>query len=158
MPGLGPSTYADDMRGIVDRSFCFSEKYQEQQGRADRVGAQPGMLEFERKMVKRAFKLGIPLFAHSFCRNGHEQNALYVRGVTKAMAGQSPHNYGAAVDLVHGTKAWGLTRKQWDILGHIGNELAASLGLKITWGGEWQFYDPAHWELTNWREIRDQYR
>lgn len=172
VPGLGPATYAEDLRGMVNRSFCFSEKYSEQQGRADRVGAQPEMLEFERKMIKRAFKLGIPLFAHSVCRSGDDQNRLFVKGVTKARGGESPHNYGAAVDLIHGTKGWDLTRKQWGILGHIGKELAETIRvpyvapdgkhgtkpLRLTWGGDWKFYDPAHWELTNWQEIRDQYR
>lgn len=158
VPGLGPATYADDLRGMVNRSFCFSEKYSEQQGRADRVGADPRLLEFERKLVKRLFKLGVPMFAHSVCRNGADQDRLFVKGVTKARAGQSPHNYGAAVDLIHGIKGWDLTRRQWDIIGHLGNELAASLTLEVIWGGTWEFWDPAHWELADWREIRDRYR
>jgi hypothetical protein len=153
VPGLG-GTYAAELRGIVDHAFCFSEKYGEQQMRADRFKAQPDVLEFERKLIKRCRKLGIPLFAHCVNRSAEEQTRLYVKGVTKANAGESPHNYGCAVDLVHGTKAWGLTRKQWEVIGHLGKELAIQNGLKVTWGGDWSFYDPAHWELTNWREIR----
>lgn len=154
IPGLGPSAYADELRGLVDFAFCFSDKYSEQQGRADRTGADPGLLEFERKLVKRAYKLGIPLFAHSVVRYADEQNRLYVKGVTKARAGDSPHNFGCAVDLIHGTKGWSLTEKQWEIIGHLGEELAKSLTLDVTWGGRWRFYDPAHWELTSWKEVR----
>ena len=157
VPGLGPTAYASELLDMIDRPFCFSEKYGTQQGRADRTGAQPEILDFEKRLVKRAYKLGIPLFAHCVNRGSAEQNKLFREGRSKARAGESPHNYGAAVDLIHGTKAWNLSTKQWLILGHLGKELAAQSGLKVTWGGDWKFYDPAHWELTNWREIRAQY-
>lgn len=157
VPGLGEDAYADELRGMVDHAFCFSTKYTDQQGRADRLGAQPEILEFERKLVKRVRKLGIPLFAHCVIRTSQEQNRLFNAGRSKARAGESPHNYGAAVDLIHGTKAWALSRRQWAIIGHLGKELAIQAGLKVTWGGEWDFYDPAHWELSEWRTIRNQY-
>lgn len=157
VPGLGDSAYAGELRGMSDRAFCYSERYSDQQGRADRTGAQPEILEFERKLVKRALKLGIPLFAHQIVRGSADQNAAFREGRSKARAGESPHNYGAAADLVHGTKAWNLTRKQWAILGHLGKEVAAQSGIAITWGGDWTFYDPAHWELTDWRKIRASY-
>nr|WP_316650746.1 M15 family metallopeptidase [uncultured Gellertiella sp.] len=98
--------------------------------------------------------IGVPLFAHTICRSVADQNEAYIRGRSKARAGQSPHNYGLAVDIIHGIKAWDLTRKQWDILGHVGAEVAAAQGVKLEWGGNWQFWDPAHWELANWRELR----
>lgn len=157
VPGLGGDAYASELRGIVDREFCYSQKWGEQQMRADRHGAQPEILEFERKLIKRAFKLGVPLFAHCVNRTSVEQNKLFREGRSKARAGESPHNYGAAVDLIHGTKGWNLTRRQWGIIGHLGKELARSLTLDVTWGGDWKFYDPAHWELTDWRAIRAAY-
>ncbi len=157
VPGLGPDAYSSELRGMIDHPFCHSDRYGEQQSRADRTGAQPEILEFERKLIKRARKFGIPLFAHCVIRGSTDQNRLFREGRSKARAGESPHNYGAAVDLIHGTKAWDLSRKQWAILGHLGKELAASLGLKLTWGGDWEFYDPAHWELTEWRAIRARY-
>lgn len=154
IPALGSHAYAHELRGMVDRPFCFSERYSDQQGRADRTGAQFEILQFERAFVRRAFKLGVPIFAHAVYRSASEQNSAFVRGVSKAKAGQSPHNFGCAVDLVHGTKAWDLTAKQWAILGHLGKEIAAQAGIKITWGGDWKFYDPAHWELSDWRTRR----
>lgn len=157
VPGLGTDAYADELRGMVDRAFCFSERYNVQQGRAERTGAQPDIVEFERKLVRRAFKLGIPLFAHTVIRGSADQNKAFREGKSKARAGESPHNFGAAVDIIHSTKAWGLTQRQWAILGHLGKEVAAQAGLAVTWGGDWKFYDPAHWELTNWREVRSRY-
>lgn len=152
--------YSFELRGMLDHPFIHSEKYSEQQGRAKRAlpapdnrVAAPELLEFERKLIKRARKLGIPLFTHCVFRSAKEQDALFVQGRSKARAGQSPHNYGLAADIVHGTKGWDLTRKQWEIIGHIGKELATQAGIKITWGGDWNFYDPAHWELSNWKAI-----
>ncbi len=163
IPTLGEAAYPQEVAGLVYRSFTFSEKYGEQQGRADRFGAQPEILEFERKFIKNAFKLGIPLFAHSIVRGSAEQNELFRKGVSKAKAGDSAHNYGAAVDIIHGVKAWQLTKKQWLILGHLGHETARAAGIKVVWGGDWKKpgeelgWDPAHWELAAWREIRRRY-
>lgn len=150
--------FATELRGMVDRSFLQTSKFKEQQHRADRTLAQPEILAFEAKFLRRLTKLGIPMFTHACVRGADEQDGLFVRGHSKARAGQSPHNYGAAIDVIHSLKGWNLTRKQWDLLGHVGKETAKSMGLKLVWGGDWSFYDPAHWELENWREIRDDYR
>ena len=157
VPGLGASAYARELDGMRNRSFTLTERYGDQQRRADRVGADPRILEFERKLIGRAFKLGVPLFAHCCVRGSAEQSRLFKEGRSKARPGESPHNYGAAVDIVHSLKAWDLTRKQWEIIGHLGKETAKAIGVRVSWGGDWQFYDPAHWELADWLKIRAQY-
>lgn len=162
VPGLGGDAFPAELRAMIDFPFTFSEKFVDQQGRADRQGAQLQILEFERKFVARCKKIGIPMFAHCVNRGSVEQNALKKAGFSKAGAGQSPHNFGAAVDLIHGTKGWNLTEKQWAILGHLGHEVAHSAGIRITWGGndgpgDKFAWDPAHWELTDWRDIRASY-
>lgn len=152
-----PDAYGEELRGMVDHAFCKSQRYTDQQARANREGADQRILEFERKLIKRARKLGVPLFAHCVIRSSHEQNNAFLAGRSKARAGESAHNYGCAVDIVHGTKGWALSERQWAILGHLGKELAAALGLAVVWGGDWKFWDPAHWELADWRSIRDQH-
>lgn len=147
--------YRTALAGIADRQFCESVKYGEQQFRADRFKADPRILEFERLMIKRLRKLDVPFFAHCIWRNEQDQNAAYVRGVSRAKWGESPHNFGCAVDLIHGTKAWDLTERQWSIVGHIGKELAAQNTLPIAWGGDFKsLWDPAHWELTDWQRVK----
>lgn len=136
-----------------NRAFLQTERYKSQQTRAIRAGCHPDIIEFERKLIKKMLKLGVPMFCHSALRDSDEQNALYVKGHSKARGGQSPHNYGLAADVVHSVKAWDLSRAQWAVVGHVGKELAASLGIKIEWGGDWEFYDPAHWQLANWRDL-----
>ncbi len=150
--------YSTALRGMMDSAFCLSERYKDQQGRALRYGAHPDIVEFERRLVARFRKLRVPLFAHCVVRGEDEQNSLFVRGLSKARAGQSPHNYGLAVDIVHGTRAWDLSRQQWDLIGHVGHEVAAQLGVSVEWGGDWSFYDPAHWELANWRDVGTSWR
>lgn len=149
-----PSTFGDALRGMADRPFLKSQKWQDQQWRAVREGAHPDILEFERVMIKRMAKLGVPMFAHCVVRSLEQQAAEFAEGNSRAKPGNSPHNYGCAVDLVHSTKAWGLSEKEWLLIGHVGKELITQKGLAITslaWGGDWKFYDPAHWELADWR-------
>lgn len=86
-------------------------------------------------------------------RTADEQAMLYVKGRTKVKPPMAAHVQGCAVDLIHGVKAWQLTREEWNLWGHIGVEVARKLHIKIEWGGSWKFYDPAHFELANWRAI-----
>jgi mRNA-degrading endonuclease RelE of RelBE toxin-antitoxin system len=89
-------------------------------------------------------------------RSNEEQTKLYNQGrstpgqiVTYAKAGQSPHNYGLAVDL-----AWrrpGTKEALWtlSLYKKLANK-AAELGFE--WGGSWtSFKDNPHYEIKNWR-------
>lgn len=154
--------YQTAMRQLVDKPFLQTVKYREQQGRADRTRQlvyfdektqRYPILAFEKALIRDLRRRGIPMFAHCVVRSDAEQTALYVKGRTKARAGESPHNHGMAVDIIHSVLAWGLDKKSWEIISHIGYEVGARLGLEMKWGGEWSFYDPAHWELTHWRVL-----
>lgn len=123
--------------------------------RANRVGAHPDILEFEKRLVTRMRKQDVPLWCHTCVRTMADQDAAYVRGVSKAKAGQSAHNYGMAVDIVHGTMGWNLQPLSWALLGHIGEEISVQSGIDVTWGGTWKFYDPAHWELSEWQKLKE---
>lgn len=137
--------------------FLKSVKYQQQQTRANRVGADPRILEFADKVIKRGADLGIPLFAHTIVRTYDDQLSAYVRGVTRDVPndGLWPHRF-AAVDIVHGTLGWmdnPVVAHGWDVIGHLGKEVANSMSIKIVWGGDWKFYDPAHFELEGWKQM-----
>lgn len=149
-----PETFSGALRYMVNRPFLSSSRYRAQQWRAERKGADEDILLFEKAVIRRFEKLGVPMFAHCIVRSAAVQGRLYVQGHTKALPGQSPHNFGCAVDLVHGVRAWDLPKPCWDLIGHVGKEVAAQLGIKVSWGGEWKFYDPAHWELVDWKDRR----
>lgn len=155
--------YIEALRGLVNRPFLASQKQQEQQWRADRNGANPGILQFERRFVRKAADMGVPVFAHCVVRSREEQAKRKADGFSNAAPGQSPHQYGLAVDLVHSVRAWQLTPKEWQVMGHIGRQVAKSCGLKLIWGGDDPgeadkfSWDPAHWELVGWQTQKDKY-
>lgn len=146
-----PANYAEALKQLVHKAHLASEKHRDQQARPQRLGADPDLLRFERAFCRRFEKLGVPMFPHCIVRGRHEQNRLFVTGKSLARFPKSPHNFGMAVDLVHGVHAWNLSKGSWEIVGHVGKEVAAQLGVKVSWGGDWRFYDPAHWELSDWR-------
>ncbi|WP_292208216.1 M15 family metallopeptidase [Mesorhizobium sp.] len=141
----------NSLASIADRKFCEGVKYSDQQLRADRRAAHPDIVGFGRLLVWRMRRLNVPMFESTVWRTMDDQQAAYVLGHSKAKPGESPHNFGMAVDVIHGVRGWDLSRAQWSIIGHVGKELAAQRGLRLTWGGDWKFYDPAHWELHGWR-------
>lgn len=150
---MSDDTYKQAREVMVRQEYFETQKWKDQQLRADRKGAHMDILDFERKFISKMKANGIPMFAPCVMRSRVEQQILYDRGFSKAKAGKSPHQHGMAVDIVHSTMAWDLpSRKCWELIGMMGKEVAASAGIKVEWGGDWKFYDPAHWQLANWEE------
>lgn len=151
-------TYKLARAELIDRDMLVSRNYLEQQWRALRIGANPELLLFTRLFVAKLAKLGIPVFPSEIVRTPQRQLQLYKDGFSKAKGAKAPHPYGCAVDLVHSVRGWSLSKKQWEFFGVLGKELANQRGIAITWGGDWPpivdkvGWDPAHWQLTGWRE------
>ena len=93
-------------------------------------------------------------------RSFTDQTKLYAKGrttpgtiVTHAKAGESPHNYGLAIDIAFrkkGTKGAIWSRDLYEKL----EPLATKFGLQ--WGGRWtSFVDNPHYEVKNWKLIKD---
>ena len=143
--------YREALNSIRDRAYLMGERYAAQQMRADRVGTNADLLAFYDAFQRQLRALGVPMFAAEFRRSADRQDALHAAGKTKALRGQSPHGFGLAVDVVHSKLGWDLTRQQWTLIGHIGKSVAARGRMKIDWGGDWEFYDPAHWQVRGWR-------
>lgn len=96
-------------------------------------------------------KKGLPFLVYETWRSAETQEKYYERKVTKARAGQSPHNHGLAVDFVLDTKKIRVRRREWkgrlypdawddetpeavDAWCELG---AAAQGLGLVWGGKW---------------------
>lgn len=140
------------LRVLTDRSFLLLPKYQEQQWRANRVGAHPKMLLFEKKLIARFETLGIPMFTHCFVRTHEQQKKEYEEGDSKSPPGQGVHEFGMGFDLIHSVAGWNLAPESWKMVRHIGNEVAAQNGIPLRHDISW---DPAHWELADWRKYKD---
>lgn len=151
--------YSSALRVLQDPEWLKSEKHQEQHWRANRDGADERILLFEQRFISRMAKLGVPMFAHGVVRTVADQRAAFVQGHSKN-DGSRPYPHKAwACDIVHGRLLWdGVPPEGWLLLGHIGKEVASANGLKMVWGGDWKRkpsdavgWDPAHWELADWR-------
>lgn len=151
-------SYKKAREEMIDRDACVSRRYGEQQWRALRIGAHPQIIEFTVMFVAKMKKLNIPMFASEIVRTTERQRQLYEQGFSEALGAKAPHPYGMAADIVHGVHGWNLSKKQWELIGVLGKELAIQRGIAIVWGGDWPplvekvGWDPAHWQLKHWRE------
>jgi hypothetical protein len=137
---------------ITDKHYFANPNWNQQQGRAVRQGCHPDILEFERTFIKKLRTNGIPMFCHTAMRSNAEQQRLYEEGHSQIKQAGA-HQAGCAVDIIPSVQPWDMDKRCWSIVGHLGHEHAAAKGIDIRWGGDWSFYDPAHWELANWREL-----
>lgn len=155
--------YREALHDLVDGKFLKSRKYSEQQWRGLRIGVNPVVIEFTRVFVARMRDNGIPVFPVIMLRSVAQQWKEYREGDSKARPDKAPHVWGCAVDIVHSTKAWALSPKQWEFFGHVGKELCTQRNLAMDWGGDWApirnnvGWDPAHWQLRGWRAVMTQY-
>lgn len=116
---------------------------------------------FAAAFIEAARKRGIPLYVHGAFRTQEAQQALYDAGRTKTLWPRAAHCVGAAVDIVHGKFHWDMTPQEWQYLHKLGRDVERKINatlkvnqrLNLTWGGNWKFYDPAHWELHNWADL-----
>lgn len=136
----------------VRKEYFTSDTYLRQQDRADWQQTDAQLCRFVAYLVHDARKRGIPLFVHSAFRTEAEQNALRAKGRSKASYPNAPHCQGFAADVVHSRYAWMLTDDEWLYIGKLGKDIAKRLGIDVVWGGDWSFYDPAHWEIRDWRQ------
>lgn len=102
-----------------------------------------------------------------------EQDALYAQGrtrpgkiVTNARGGMSFHNYGLAIDIVLIVDSDGngsFDRAVWDTKTDFDGDGRADWMEVVaifkqhgwTWGGDWKFVDPPHFEKTFGHSVRD---
>jgi len=130
--------------------------------RANWWGTDPKLMYFYARLHAAMKKQGFPIYCHTAYRSPELQRTLMKQGYSKVSSGA--HQRGAAIDVVHAYYNWDASKEWFDLLGTIGMEIAASEGIKIRWGGDWdgdgtpvwkdadeQFYDPAHFEMADWR-------
>lgn len=157
VPDPGP-TFAAPER-LKAPNFIQGNTYLKYQDRADWSHADPRLMVWAATFTEMARKRSIPLYVHSAFRGEKEQNALVAKGNSKARYPSSAHNIGEAVDVVHGVFHWDMNAQEWNLL-HVLGKLAldrvntllkADNKLSLTWGGSWRFYDPAHWEVSDYK-------
>lgn len=147
--------YQQAAQSMTEPAHDFLTVVQKQRGNEDWRGVHPDIKRFWLGFCKAMDERSIPFYAFELMRDEARQQILFERGRSKARPGQSPHQYGTAIDTVHCTRFWGLSHKEWEVVGVIGKEVARKCNVKITWGGDWRFFDPVHWQLENWHDYKD---
>lgn len=110
--------------------------------------------------------LQIPIKVVYGFRSYELQDQLYRQGRTQKRGGQSPHNHGMALDIIHAERGWNLTENEWIEFAQVLLAVAERRDLKLRWGGDWnmngvpvpddpaeRFWDAAHFELADWRSM-----
>lgn len=119
--------------------------------RADWYGVDPIIKEFTHRLMWRMRKKGFPTYAHTALRTNELQEMLFLEGHSKIRK-NGPHNRGAAVDIVHSDFHWEAHDDFFRYMGNTGKDIALQYNLPVEWGGDFKsIYDPAHWQLTEWK-------
>lgn len=117
----------------------------------------PSFKEKVQAFLDKLSATGIPVAVTCGRRTIAEQNALFAKGrsapgpvVTNAKGGNSPHNFGLAVDICPLNSAghceWDAPFSRWQAIGAIGKECG------LIWGGEFKsLHDVPHFECPDWR-------
>ena len=134
-------------RLAVPRQWFNTEAALAQYERADWRNVQRDLVKFSCCFIEEMRSIGVPFFVVDAWRSPEAQREKVAEGVSRAMPFQAPHVHGAAVDIIHGRYAWSLSEAEWKWVGAKGKAVASKIHLPIEWGGDWSFYDPAHWEV-----------
>lgn len=173
---LGPSDTYDrffdlpDDTGLIEALarlrapvHFHSDSYLRQQERADWAQVDPRLMFWSAHLCEALRRRHIPLYVHTALRDRAEQDRVVSAGHSKARYPSSAHNIGEAVDIVHGVHHWDLTLAEWaalEVLGRLSLDkvnayLPAKRKLRLAWGGTFKgLYDPAHWEIEDFRSRR----
>jgi hypothetical protein len=149
-----PATHQDAMQSLVE-PLAFGSRAFRSKPPPDPDGVDPVFWEFLIAFQRELHRRNLPFIVQEVVRDRERQNALQKAGVSKARWGQSPHNFGMGADLIHYAKGWNITPKQWAVVGLVGKEVARKRQISVSWGGDWSFYDPAHWELSDWKQRKE---
>lgn len=152
-PAPLPADYQAAAIRLVDKQVMQGPRYRDRVI-FDHTGLRPEMVDFANALLKEFKRRSMPMIVSCGFRGETAQNKAFREGHSKARFGQSAHNFGMAIDVIHMVHGWNMTRKEWAVIGHIGYEVARKRNLKLQWGGEWDFYDPAHWEMKEWKLLR----
>mgnify|MGYP000417041792 FL=1 len=151
---LAQEKYTDAAESLIEQNQDIRQNFIKQT-EVEYRGVHPQIVEFWKAFRDDCSKRNISVRAFEFVRSEKRQNELKAQGRSNASAGESPHQYGCAVDIISSKHAWNLTKKEWDILIAIGDEVARKRKIKMKNGASFAgLYDPAHWELKNWKQYK----
>lgn len=113
--------YQSAVRGLIDREWLRSWDHRDALAFTDYTFASEQLADFVGRLLRRAAKMGIPLYCESV-------------------------SFDVAF-IVHSRRKRDLHAKEWEIVAHLGGEIIQQYGLGVIWGGPmmpscWMSGDP----------------
>lgn len=127
-----PATYREAVRWLAHRLYLKSSRYQSQLWRSDAKHLSPVLAEFVQEYANYAARLGIPL--HCDIATSYAERMEYVLGRIRSPEFPSVFD-GTCCSVVHSVRGRDLPDVAWDVLRHLGQEVAAKLCSGVQWGG-----------------------
>lgn len=135
---------------LVDEARCKSVALLKLQYRTANMRLVPPVRKLALTVQRKLLLMDIPVFVSQGDRGKVEQDLAVARGFSKARWPKSPHNWGCAFDLVHHRILYEGDEAHYKVLSALVLEVARAANLKMVWGGDWKFYDPTHYEMSDW--------
>lgn len=129
----------------MDRRYIRSVYLERDQLKRGVDGVHPKLLAFEKSVLSKGRRAGIPLVVTFF-----EDPWLFPEIELEFGA----NRFGLGCEIRHGVLGENLSRKAWAILAHLGREASRQGGLSIVWGGPDR---PSHWEHAEWRGLKGEF-
>lgn len=153
----------DLMRAL--RKFRYPRaKMQEPKLRTRFDYSQGPMHYLAQQTAREMEKAGYPCKILWTYRPPEKQAQLYAQGrtkpgkiVTRAKPWQSAHQLYEGSDLIHPSKAWGVSEDYWEALAACWQIVSAKHGVKVDHGHKWKFRDSAHCEIVGWRDTLERW-
>lgn len=123
--------------------------------RQTRYDYRAGPMKFLGQQIVKAMEdAGFPAFIHCHYRGPAQQDEAYALGTSQAKAGQSPHQYMEAVDIVHPSKYWQVSSDYWDALAACVRVVEERYDINLVDGGTDWGWDNAHIQTHDWKNFR----
>lgn len=110
-----------------------------------------GMLDLFESLKNVLTPQGIDIEMTDGWRGEVEQDKDEKEGHSRALFGQSAHNYGVAFDcapIINGVLSWPSDMTVWNVIGKEG------VNLGMVWGGNFHsIVDLPHFELSGWKSL-----
>lgn len=125
-----------------------------------RVDKTQGPMQFlGGQICKRMGQIGYPSKIAQGYRSPAVQEAKRKKGLSKAGAFQSAHQFYEACDICHKTQGWPPTNDPyWKALQDVAENVEDDFGVRFVMGRRDWGWDFAHIELADWRQFRNRCR
>lgn len=112
------------------------------------------MVYLGQQIIKAMEDAGYPAMIFESIRTPERQDQLRKDGKSNAGQWQSPHQYWEAVDIVHPSLYWSVSKDYWMALRAAVEVVEAKFNVKLVQGGRDWGWDEAHVQLADWRKAK----